>query len=341
MLREWQKRRREKEGDGGGGVKQKVRCHFLFLCFRSSHVTTTWRLKGKQKRKLAVERKSGSLWGENVQQQLRPGLSPAPAQPPLRTVLHTHTRAYIFIVSTKPSLYQGPFAFRCLEPRLEIRNIHSRNVSLTVCCLQCVLLQLRVHSCACLFPYKSARMFMCALGILSSPWSHFETPSGLEVSVSALSVALLSSTGGLSDWWTDGSLVGMKVAVGTEGWATSREESHMHAPITPTNTHGVKTKGWGRVCVCKTERKALCLGRAVPNVPWGFGAISCPHKQWDTQTQTHTHSTGYSLCPATRIRWKKAWHVVRDGEGQNKDKQREISTIPLQRAFTNGCSRVL
>ena len=32
-------------------------------------------------------------------------------------------------------------------------------------------------------------------------------------------------------------------------------------------------------CVCKTERTALCLGRAVPNVPWGFGAISCPHKQ--------------------------------------------------------------
>lgn len=28
-----------------------------------------------------------------------------------------------------------------------------------------------------------------------------------------------------------------------------------------------------------TEREALCLGKAVSDVPWGFGAISCPYKQ--------------------------------------------------------------
>lgn len=54
----------------------------------------------------------------------------------------------------------------------------------------------------------------------------------------------------------------------------------MHAPIMPREHAGhteVKMKEGLRES--EAQKKALCLGRAVPNVPWGFGAISCPHKQ--------------------------------------------------------------
>lgn len=56
----------------------------------------------------------------------------------------------------------------------------------------------------------------------------------------------------------------------------------MHAPTMLTNTHiAMRGEDGGMAeaeCV-ETEREALRLGRAPLNVPWGFGAISCPHKQ--------------------------------------------------------------
>lgn len=87
-------------------------------CFKPSHVTVSWRLPPE--RKVCVK----GMWGSqrNVQQQLRPRLSPALTHPPLHTVLHT--RVYIFIVRTKPSLYQGPSTFRCWEQNKKIRNVH-------------------------------------------------------------------------------------------------------------------------------------------------------------------------------------------------------------------------
>lgn len=92
MSKEWQKRRREMEEE----VSRKWEVTVFFFAFNPH--TSQWPggflQKRKQERKLAVEGKSGSLWGENVQQQLRPGLSPASAQPPLRTVLHTHVPIY-------------------------------------------------------------------------------------------------------------------------------------------------------------------------------------------------------------------------------------------------------
>lgn len=106
-----------------------------------------------------------------------------------------------------------------------------------------------------------------------------------------VSVTLLSSTEGLSDWWTDGSLVGMKVAVGTEGWATSWEESHMHAPIMPTNTpHRAKTREGLRV----KQRRRPCLGRAVPNVPRALERFHAPISN-EMRRPRHTHPHTHSL----------------------------------------------
>lgn len=53
----------------------------------------------------------------------------------------------------------------------------------------------------------------------------------------------------------------------------------MHASIKSTKKQCAEKMKEGLRERVNTERKALCLGRAVPNVPWGFGAISCPHKQ--------------------------------------------------------------
>lgn len=335
----WGKDRREWGRWRRGKAESERPLSFPLLSELTRHGDLEASFKRESRREIWLWRESQDLsWGKMYNNSWGQGF-PLHQPSPLWVQYYTHTCVYIHS-EHKAFTISGPLHIQMPGASMEIRNIHLRMSPLLysacsaysyscvyMCLYVCMLisLQMCVYVYACTFcpccganlrPFRSWGQCLC------------------------ISVALLSSTEGLSDWWTDGSLVGMKVVVGTEGWATSREESHMHAPIMPTNTHKVKMRGWGKVCVCKTERKALCLGRAVPNVPWGFGAISCPHKQWDTQTQTHTHSTEYSLCPTTRIRWKKSWHVVRDRERQNKDKQRQKSTTALQRA-SNGCSRVL
>lgn len=136
----------EKEGDGGGG-KQKVRGHCLFLCFQSSHVTMTRRLppEAKAGEKVGCGGKVRiSLGGKcttTAEARAFPCISSAPS-----AYSTTHTRAYIFTVSTKPSLCQGPFAFKCLEPSMEIRNIHSRMSPWL-----CAACSAYYYSCVCLY----------------------------------------------------------------------------------------------------------------------------------------------------------------------------------------------
>lgn len=71
----------------------------------------------------------------------------------------------------------------------------------------------------------------------------FWDPSGLEVSVSGYHFLSSAAQREGIDWRTDGPLVGIKVAVGTEGWATSWEESHVHASmmVTKNTPRGAKT----------------------------------------------------------------------------------------------------
>lgn len=280
MLREWQKKWRWIKEEEAESRRQEAYCLFLNSV---ALIPQGFLQKGKQDRKLAVQGKSGSLWGGGgVQQQLRPGLSPTLAQPPLRIVLHTHTN--IFIVDTKPSLYQGPFVFQCLEQSIEIRNMPilpdwvllAVYITTVICAYACY-----VYVAACLFPSKCA----CVHSVFCPCRVTILRPSRSWGQRLWVSVSLLSSTEGLSDWWTDGLLAGMKVVVGTEGWATSWEESYMHAFIMLTNTpHRVMTMEGLRV-----EHRGR-LGRPVHHGPSGFGAISCPHKQWNAQTQTHVHT---------------------------------------------------
>lgn len=104
----------------GGEEEQEERGHFLLLLFKSSYVTLTRRLppEGKTGEKVGRGGKVSDSLGENVQ-QLRPGLPCALARPPRGPVLHT--RVYILIVSTKPSLCMGPFTFKCLSLEITLR----------------------------------------------------------------------------------------------------------------------------------------------------------------------------------------------------------------------------
>lgn len=91
---------------GRGGAAQEAYC---FLLYTVAFTPQGSLQSGKQDSKLAVQGKWGYLWVGVGGTQLRPGLSPTYAQPPLCIVLHTH--ANIVLVDTKPSLYQGPFVF--------------------------------------------------------------------------------------------------------------------------------------------------------------------------------------------------------------------------------------
>lgn len=303
MLREWQKKMETDRGRGGRRQKAWGPLSFFsqLCCFNSSRLSP----ERKAGQKVGCAGKVRISLGGDVQQQLRPGLSPALAQPPLRIVLHTH--ANIFIVDTKPSLYQGPFVFQCLEQSIEIRNMPilpdwvllAVYITTVICAYACY-----VYVGACLFPSKCA----CVHSAFCPCRGTILRPSRSWGQRLWVSVSLLSSTEGLSDWWTDGSLAGMKVAVGTEGWATSWEESYMHASIMLTNTpHRVKTMEGLRV----EHRGRL---RRVERCTMGLLALErfhAPisnetHRPRHTYTRTrHTLTTGHCLCPATRIRWKK------------------------------------
>lgn len=153
----------------------------------------TWRLPPERKagEKVGCAGKVRISLGGNAQQQLRPGLSPALAQPPLRIVLHT--RAYIFRVNTKPSLYQGPFVFKFLEQSVEIRNELSFSdwMSLAACILQfymCMhVMYIQVHAC---FP-PNVHVCLCVHSVFCPCREAILRTSGLEVSVSGY--RLLSS----------------------------------------------------------------------------------------------------------------------------------------------------
>lgn len=266
--------------------------------------------------------------GGNVTQQLRPGLSPALSPSAYST---THTRAYIFKVNTKPSLYQGPFLFKCLEQSIERRNVHSLRASSFMC-----VRMLRIY---CMFPSKCACVStVCAYSVFCPCRGAILRASRSWGQRLRVSVTLLSSTEGLSDWWTDGSPGRDEGRRGNRGMSYKLGGiTHACTPVMPTN-NTTQGEDEGRA---KTERKTLCLCRVVANVPWSIGAISCPHKQWNAQTQTsthtqahtRTHSLAFSL-PSYRVGWKKAWHVVRD----RRTKIRKERNQP-QHAFTNGCSR--
>lgn len=124
MLREWTQRRREMAEERS----QRHEAHFLSLSslgWRASHATATWRASSERKaaEKVGHAGKVRISQGENVQQQLRPGLSPALAQPPLRTVLLTHVSTYSQWTQS-PHYIRAPSMLKCLELSKEIRNLH-------------------------------------------------------------------------------------------------------------------------------------------------------------------------------------------------------------------------
>lgn len=122
--------------------------------------------------RLSSERKAGQKLGcsgkvkispgGNVQQQLRPGLSPTLAQPPLHIVLHIHTCQYIHS-GHKDFTTSGP-----LHIQIPGEAHRKRNIPLTGCGMQHTLLLLYNTVCVVrLFPSNCACLFMQIFSIES------------------------------------------------------------------------------------------------------------------------------------------------------------------------------
>lgn len=161
-----------------------------------------------------------------------------------------------------------------------------------------------MHAGACLFPSKFAQYLNthtyvyiqhslhcpCCVAILRSSRS-----LGHRLRVS---VTLLSSTEGLSDWWTDGSLVGMKVAVGTDGMSY-KLRGITHACTRNGFKHTTQGRRWKEKVKGLKQRGRLSVW--VEQCPMCLGALERFHAPISNEThttrhtQTHTHCWAFSL----------------------------------------------
>lgn len=114
----------EMEGFRGRGGELKGRgAHFLYFHCVALSPDLSRDLKGLQNGESWCRGKKVSIVeGKMCNNSWDQGFSLTLALPPLRIVLHT--RAYIFTVNTKPSLYRGPSISKCLELSREIGNVH-------------------------------------------------------------------------------------------------------------------------------------------------------------------------------------------------------------------------
>lgn len=162
-------------------------------------------------------------------------------------------------------------------------------------------------SCIRLFPskwtcvYSAFRPCHCH-GTISRPSRSWGQPV-------RVSVSLLSSTEGLSEWRPDGPLGGMEVAVGTS--YELRGITHACITNTPCRTkmiEGLRVGHGGRVPVWVERRTTGLLALERFHAP----ISNEMHRPRHTR---HTHTAGYCLCPCTRIRWKKHgtwWKTSKD-----------------------------
>ena len=334
MQRDWQK---EKNGGRWRKRRRRREAHSPSpqLCFfKSQRVSVTWRLPPERKAGVKVCRagKVRISLGGNVQQQLRPGLSPALSLPPRRIVLHTHVPIY-------SKWTQSPHYIRAPS----YSNAWSRAWQEEMCTIS-VLPVLCVYACY----VHTARVppnvnvcvnCMCVFGVPSLPRSHFESLQVLRSASLGIGYSPQQHQGAkwLMDRWLAGS-----------GWRSpweqrdelqvGRNHTRMHTRNAyKQHRHSPAAQGEdeGRA---KTERKTLCLCRVVvANVPWSFGAISCPHKQWNAQTQTHTHARTHTQTDrhthtntllgilSTQLPRQMKKSMARGERQKNKDTQREKS----------------
>lgn len=247
MLRKWQKKMETDRGRGGRRQKAWGPLSFFsqLCCFNSSRLSP----ERKAGQKVGCAGKVRISLGGDVQQQLRPGLSPALAQPPLRIVLHTcqyiHSGHKAFTIS-------GPL--RIPMPGAEHRNKkYAHPPWLGAACsvhyysYMCVCML-----CICRCMLVSLQMCVCAFSILSLPWHHFETLQVLRSASLGISFSPQQHRG--TKWLMDRWLAGWD-----EGRRGNRGMSYklrgiIHACIHNADKHTTQGEDDGRA-EGRTQRK--------------------------------------------------------------------------------------